>query len=90
MNKLWNYVDKKNLKAIAKFRYACILTGAGALFTGFFIYLIINIFYPLGFEWLFCFMGYPFLLSLITVFIYSCKHEFHNNSFYSTKNSDRL
>jgi len=81
MKKLWNYIDKKNWKAVNKFKVACLILGFLSALGGTVLWLIIRIWALSSPEWLFCFIVYPILISFIVVVFYGYNHEFHNGRY---------
>jgi len=82
MKKLWNYIDRKNLTIDEKFKIACAIIGFISGFIGFIIWLLVRFWALDTIMWLFCFIGYPVVISFIFTFIYGCRHEFHNGKYF--------
>ena len=80
MKRLWKYLDGKNWKMTTKFRAAMWIVGTVFALVGFCIWLIIRVWVLSTWDWMICFIGYPFILSLFVVFLYSCRHDFHDGS----------
>ncbi len=80
MKKIWNYIDEKNMPARSKYQLAGVILGSLFSFTGMMIWLIIRNFFLSSPKWLFCFIGYPLVISLLIVFFYGCRHEFHEGA----------
>ena len=80
MKNLWNYIDAKTLSADEKYTLclrilvplcaaAGLLVWAGAAMLGL-----------RGWDWPLIFAGYPVLVCPVAVFLYGCRHPFHEGS----------
>lgn len=82
MNALWTYVDSKDWSGNKK--SAVVLSILGIIFalTGFIVWLVISPWTLSTPDWMICFIGYPVYFSWIIAFLYSCRHEFQNITYY--------
>ncbi len=78
MKKVWNYIDGKNWKRDTKYRLMQLILGTISAAAGFVLWLILREWAFSGGEWMICFVGYPLLISCVTVFIYESRHELHD------------
>ncbi|MCR4834381.1 MAG: hypothetical protein K5900_12470 [Butyrivibrio sp.] len=77
MRKLWNVLNKLDIKYDVKTAIFLCVSVAVNLGIGAGLWLLFGrIFFP-GIEWLFCFMGYPAIfIGFFGGVIYLCNHEF--------------
>jgi len=78
LNKIWTYIEKQKWQAETKYRIALLIFGTLYALIGFSVWLIIRNWTLSTWDWMICFVGYPVIISLIVVFLYSCNHDFHN------------
>ncbi|MDO4475451.1 MAG: hypothetical protein Q4B59_01535 [Lachnospiraceae bacterium] len=78
MKRLWTMIDDQNWKAQTKYKAAFFIFGLLLALLGCIVWLCIRSFALSTTDWLICFAGYPFLIGCLIVFLYSCRHEFHN------------
>ncbi len=79
MKNFWTHIEEKNWNAGKKYRVALLSLGTLYALAGFAVWLIIRIWALSSWNWMFCFIGYPVVISWIVVFLYSCSHDFHDN-----------
>ncbi len=80
MKAIWNYLDEKNWKRNTKYGLMQLLLGTVSAAAGFVLWLFLRKWAFSGTEWMICFIGYPLILSCVTVFLYESRHEFHDGS----------
>jgi len=83
MNALWTYIDSKDWSGSKKSAAVLAILGTISALAGYVIWLLVR---PWAFsttDWMFCFIGYPVYCSVIIAFLYSCKHEFQNITYYN-------
>ncbi len=80
MKKLWIYIDKTDLNADAKYRLACAILASASALLGLLIWLVLRNWVLSDTQWMFCFIGYPAIISTLVVFFYGCNHEFHDGN----------
>lgn len=78
MKILWTYIEKKKWNAETKHRVALLILGTIYALAGFAVWLVIRIWALSTWDWMVCFVGYPVAISWFVVFLYSCKHGFHD------------
>lgn len=78
MKKLWNYIDKKNIKATTKYKFAFFIIVLLSGLLGYILWLIFRNFGLSSGAWMFCFIGYPVLISFYITVLYAYNHEFHD------------
>ncbi len=78
MKALWNMIEKKKWTAKAKYAAALLLLGAVFALAGFALWMVIRLRALSSVDWMLCFIGYPVVISWIAIFLYSCRHEFHD------------
>lgn len=81
MNKLWTFIEEKNWHAETKYRVAILILGTLCALAGLAAWLIVRIWVLSSLKWLFCFMGYPVVISWLVVFLYACNHELHDGKY---------
>lgn len=78
MKRLWTYIDGKNWRMETKYRAALLIVGAVFVLSGLAVRSIIRIWALSTWEWMACFVGYPFVISRVVVYLYMCRHDFHD------------
>jgi len=78
MKHLWNYIDRLNRHAEAKYRSAELILAALYGLLGFAGWLIAGRRLFSAWDWMVCFIGYPVIISRLVVFLYYCNHDFHD------------
>lgn len=78
MKNVWTYIGKKNWPATTKYKVAFLILGTLYALAGFATWLIIRMWALSTLDWMFCFIGYPVVISWLVVFLYSCNHDFHD------------
>ncbi len=80
MKNIWMYIDRKNWEAGKKYRVLLLILGLLYMLCGLAAWLIIRTRAFSSIDWMFCFIGYPVVISWITAFLYTSRHEFHNGN----------
>lgn len=78
MNRLWIYIDSKKWQEATKYKIILIILGSLFGLIGCILWLIVRSFVFSSPKWLFCFVGYPIIISWVVVLIYSGRHDFHD------------
>lgn len=78
MRYIWDNIEKKNWRAENKYKAALLILGILFGMAGLIIWGVVQIWALRSFGWMFCFVGYPVVLSWIVVLFYSGKHDFHD------------
>ncbi|MCR4588101.1 MAG: hypothetical protein K5682_06800 [Lachnospiraceae bacterium] len=79
MKTLWTYINSKKWKTPNKYRFIFFISGFTGAFAGFVLWLVIHIWALSTLDWMLCFIGYPILLSLFWVYIYTSNHPFYES-----------
>ncbi len=78
MNRLWNFIDHKNWPVRTKYTAACVILGTLSAFAGFALWSIVRIWVLNSWDWMFCFIGYPVVISIFALVFYAGSHDFHD------------
>ncbi len=70
MKILWEYIDRKDWNLDTKYRFIFFIFAIIAGLIGFVAWLIVRNWALSSLEWMFCFIGYPVIISFPIVFIY--------------------
>ncbi|MCR4587555.1 MAG: hypothetical protein K5682_04005 [Lachnospiraceae bacterium] len=76
MKTLWTFIDSRKWKARNKYHFVFFISAFFGAFTGFIFWLVIRTWAFSTLDWMICFIGYPILLSLFWVYIYTSNHPF--------------
>ncbi len=80
MKKIWDLIDQRNWSASAKQTFAFWIFGILSMTAGYFLWKIIGLRMLGSVDWMLCFMGYPVIFSFVMVYMYACRHEFHDGT----------
>ncbi len=80
MKRLWAYIDGRDWTERAKFEAASWILGAAGSVLGLILWLVLRTWTLKTVDWMICFIGYPFVISRLFVFCYSCRHSFHSRT----------
>jgi amino acid transporter len=80
MNALWSYIDKKNWKAEKKYKAVLKIAGIAGALAGLCIWALVRNWAFTSLDWMFCFIGYPAIISCLIAILYLYNHSFHNGS----------
>lgn len=78
MKRLWNYIDKKDWNAEAKFHVVTLILSITSALVGFAFWQIIKPWALSTIDWMICFTCYPVFFSWVAAFYYYCSHDFHD------------
>lgn len=81
IKKLFSQIDRLPVTARKKLRLFFLLTGILFSLCGFFLWLIIRRWTFDSWDWLICFLGYPFIIAWFVVYIYTMHRDFHENRY---------
>ena len=74
-------IDRLPWTSQSKFNLSFFLTGILFSLCSVMIWLIIRRWALDSWDWMLCFMGYPFIIAWFTVLLLTCSNDFHNGSF---------
>ncbi|MCR5431831.1 MAG: hypothetical protein K6E95_04675 [Lachnospiraceae bacterium] len=77
MKRFWNYIDSKDISVKKKHKRAFLLLALCFGFAGLCLWLIVRPWALATLDWLFCFVFYPVVASILVVFFYEYGHRFH-------------
>ncbi len=76
MKSLWNYIENKNWKAETKYfaALAAVMTLSGL--AGLAVWVVLHALFATAPVFIFCFIGYPAVISCYIAILYLFRHEF--------------
>lgn len=77
MKYIWNWIDEKHLSAEKKYNLCLWIASILLAAAGCALYALLNPALHLAGEWLVILAGWPVLISWVAVFLYGCRHPFH-------------
>ncbi len=80
MKNLWTYIDAKAWKDETKYVVISMILGTLAGLAGFVLWFIIRSWALSSWDWMVCFIGYPFVITWLYVFLYSGRYNLHDGS----------
>ena len=85
MNYIWRNLENKNWKAATKYRVLLWILGTIFGVTGLILWFLVRIWALNSLDWMFCFIGYPVIISWFSVVFYSFNHDFHDGNHLQNK-----
>ena len=76
LGKLWNRIDRLNIKRASKYRLFRIALEIPAGLLGLLVWLLIRAHFLGTWDWMLCFIGYPLIVIHFVSVFYSCRHDF--------------
>ena len=77
MKYIWSWVDRKHLPVEKKYNLCLWITSILLAAAGCALYALLNLTLHLAGQWLVILAGWPVLISWVAVFLYGCRHPFH-------------
>lgn len=77
----YSQIDRLPLGARQKFLLFFLLTGILLSLCGLFAWLIIRRWALNSWDWLICFLGYPFIIAWFAVYLHTLNSDFHDGQF---------
>ncbi len=81
MKYLWKYIERKSWDASKKYKMFTLFLSLISALVGLLAWVVIRPYSLSTLDWMICFMGYPVMVSLIAVFLYSCRNFFHDGAY---------
>lgn len=81
IRRLIQKIDRLSWTSQRKFNLLLFLTGILFSLCGVLIWLFVRRWALDSWDWMVCFMGYPFIIAWFTVFLLTISNDFHNGSF---------